>query len=132
MKISKTVLLIDDDEDEHVWFKEALDIYDNTIACLSAYDCSQALHILKETHPDFIFSDFNMPGYNGLECLQRIKCIPALKDIPVYIYSASKATKEERSKALELGAEEWLYKPANLNEYKLLFKKVFENQSSSF
>ena len=41
----------------------------------------------KEKLPDVLFLDYNIPRRNGEECLIEIKKHPALKDLPVIMYS---------------------------------------------
>lgn len=122
----KTVLLIDDDADEHLWFSEALENYNSAISCITAYSCSQGYNRIKDSPPDWIFLDFNLPGTNGLECLMKIKKTPSLKNVPVYMYSASRVSDQVRAQALETGALKWIAKPNALGAYQKIFSEVFE------
>jgi CheY-like chemotaxis protein len=124
MKMCKKVLLIDDDSDEHMLFQDALEMYDGSINCLVAKGYIQAVNLMKEETPDCIFLDFNMPVFNGLESLQKIKQTSLLNDIPVYIYSISDVGDREKSAAIQLGAEDWLKKPCLITEFHKLFSNV--------
>jgi CheY-like chemotaxis protein len=126
----KIVLLIDNDRDEHLFFKEALEAYDKTLVCLMAFSCMEGINIVKETPPDVIFLDIMMPSVSGLECLKILKETPLFKDIPVYIYSSSVVTEGERSKALELGAVNWFSKPYEAEGYNKIFREVFGKEVS--
>jgi CheY-like chemotaxis protein len=81
------ILLIDDDEDEQWIFTEALKEIDDSIDCSFALSAHQGLRLLKQSLPDFIFLDINMPILNGFELLEFIKRDDRLKRIPVVMYS---------------------------------------------
>jgi CheY-like chemotaxis protein len=118
----KRVLLIDDDPTEHNIFTFALKEYDNRITCMSVNDCT-SVAIIVNFHPDVIFLDVNMPRENGTECLRRIKSIPDLKDVPVYMYSIA-SYKSSYREVFQLGALKWLHKPASIDGYSKLFEEV--------
>lgn len=71
----------------------------------------------KQNDPDFprphiILLDLQMPGMDGYEALRRVKSDPALKDIPVVVFSATISS--ENSKELyALGANSIVLKPSN-------------------
>ena len=83
----KAILLINDDEDEQWIFTEALKEISNSIKCLYAVTAEEGVKLSKQSLPDYIFLDINMPVLNGLECLAFIKKDESLKEIPVIIYS---------------------------------------------
>src|SRR6516225_246137 len=85
--LQKTILLVDDDEDEHDIFLAALKAFGNGFNFISARNCEDALDILKNVIPDVIFIDVNMPRINGMTCLQEIKKISSIIEVPVYMYS---------------------------------------------
>jgi CheY-like chemotaxis protein len=87
------VLFIDDDQDDYELFCEALKELTPEANCLHKRDGKAALNFLLRQPltdlPDYIFLDINMPGMSGKECLERIKSVAHLKDIPVIIFSTS-------------------------------------------
>ena len=83
----KKILLIDDDEDEQIFFTEALKEINVSVKCFCAVTAEEGMKLLKHFLPDVIFLDMNMPVLNGLECLELIKKDDGLKKIPVIIYS---------------------------------------------
>ena len=85
--MNKKILLIDDDEDEQWIFTEALKEISNSIKCLYACTAKEGLELSKQSPPDYIFIDINMPLLNGLQCLELIKSDDRLKITPVIIYS---------------------------------------------
>ena len=81
---------------------------------LHAFDGIEALSSLKKEAsgrmPDFIFLDVNMPRMGGMECLENIKQIPGLKDVPVIVYSTT-TNPNEIDRYLKKGAHSFITKP---------------------
>ena len=89
-----------------------------------AGDAEQALAMLESLRPDVIFSDVRLPGMNGIELLRRIREFdPAL---PVVIMTAY-GTIEGAVEAVKLGAFDYLKKPVDLEELKLLADRAREH-----
>jgi CheY-like chemotaxis protein len=112
----KTVLIVEDDEDDKLLFCEALLKADNTSLFMTAKNGALALEILQNNDiklPDFIFLDLNMPVMNGWQCLALIRKIKSLNHIPVIIYSTSHELREFE-KARHLGNVYFLIKPTKL------------------
>lgn len=119
----KTILLVDDDEDEHEIFLSALKHVDKPCRFISADSCDEAVEILKETAPDYIFIDVNMPRTNGMVCLEQIKKISTIAHVPVYMYSTG-INARDGQKALQLGAVDYIIKPNSIPNLSMLLKKI--------
>ena len=90
MRKSPLFFIVDDDSDDQELFMEAVNEVDDSIKCVSASDCEEALELLKNRRmylPDIIFLDLNMPRLNGKQCLAELKKQSHLRGIPVIIYS---------------------------------------------
>ena len=120
----KSVMLIDDDLDEHELFIGQLAEYNKSMNVISAYDGPQAFDMLYKILPDCIFLDINMPKMNGLQVLKQLKHDARLQQIPVFIYSTSDGYRSKKP-ALELGAALYLKKPANPEDLLKIFGSVF-------
>lgn len=109
-----SVLFIDDDQEDFELFCEALKELRPESHCLHKLDGKSALDFLLHQPatdlPDCIFLDINMPGMDGKECLEQIKSIPNLKDIPVIMFSTS-VHSEDAEKYAALGAKDSVLKP---------------------
>jgi len=89
-----------------------------------AGDAEQALGLLETLRPDVVFSDVRLPGMSGIDLLRRIREFdPAL---PVVIMTAY-GTIEGAVEAVKLGAFDYLKKPVDLEELKLLAERAREN-----
>jgi len=107
----KTVLFIDDDQDEHLLIQEAIEGRQDLPAFTYFLSARLALFELETTRtmPDLIVVDINMPVMSGIEFLTEIKKRAPLKHIPVIIHSTTSdaATKKNCEK---LGAAAFLQK----------------------
>jgi CheY-like chemotaxis protein len=118
MRKKRTFFIVDDDIDDQDLFIEAVNEVDNSIECLSASNCEEALDLLKNRKialPDMIFLDLNMPRLNGKQCLAELKKQAHLRDIPVVIYSTS-SEKRDIEETTRLGAAHFLTKPNKFEE----------------
>lgn len=121
------ILLIDDDEDEHLFFQWSVEKIGSDINLLGALSAEQAQTLLEQSIPDIIFLDINLPGADGFDCLNAIRNLPAVKDVPVFMYS-TEITETSRQKAISLGAAGCLKK---LRTHDVLDKIISEKLKSS-
>jgi CheY-like chemotaxis protein len=125
MNLSLTFLLVDDDDDDCDFFREAVREIDSTAVCFSAENGEAALIKLRKglkKLPDLIFLDLNMPRMDGKHCLAELKQDPKLRDIPVIIYTTSSSPEDQKETRL-LGASYFITKPSDYQ--KLLKELVF-------
>jgi two-component system response regulator AtoC len=120
--VSGTILIVDDERTlaraVRAFLQEAG--YEAELAG----DAEQALGMLESLRPDVIFSDVRLPGMSGIELLRRIREFdPAL---PVVIMTAY-GTIEGAVEAVKLGAFDYLKKPVDLEELKLLADRAREH-----
>ena len=82
----KKVLLIDDDPVIGTSYGRKLRSagYDVHVA----EDGAEGLLALKDFRPDVVLLDLDMPGINGIEWLNEIRCYPTLRHLPVVVLSA--------------------------------------------
>ncbi|TXD85229.1 response regulator [Subsaximicrobium wynnwilliamsii] len=117
MRTEKTLMIVDDDEDDRFFFRSAVRKYNPSYKCVEAENGDDALQQLRKAEqlPDFIFLDLNMPKMDGRECLIELKKDSSLAKIPVVIYSTSEY-KVDKELTVELGADYFLTKLSNLYE----------------
>lgn len=73
--------------------------------------------------PVAVLLDLNMPRVNGFQVLEWIRQQPELRQLRVYILSASSRT-EDIEHAYALGADSYFVKPSNLAELTHLAKSL--------
>ena len=114
------ILLADDDTDDCIFFKEALEQLPLSTQFTAVIDGEQLMQVLtNETNelPDVLFLDINMPRKSGLECLSEIKRNKRLKDIPVVMFSTSNAW-ETINMLFKSGANVYIHKPSDFSQLK--------------
>jgi DNA-binding response OmpR family regulator len=77
-----------------------------------AEDGIEALDILRQDVFDLVLLDVMMPKMDGYQVLQHIKAEPTLQYLPVVMISADHEL-ESVMKCIELGADDYLFKPFN-------------------
>lgn len=75
-----------------------------------------AVNIATKCEADLILLDLNLPGMMGEEVLIRLKADAQTRDIPVVVVSAD-AMPQRIKNILEAGAEDFLTKPLNMNDF---------------
>jgi putative two-component system response regulator len=106
----RTVLVVDDTpENLSVMSGLLRDIYKVKIATGG----ERALAIaMADEKPDLILLDIMMPGMDGYEVLRRLRAAPGTRDLPV-IFLTSMSDAEDEKIGLDLGAVDYIAKPAN-------------------
>jgi len=124
----KYIILAEDDEDDRLIFKEAVNELSSPFEIRIAEDGFELLNFLEKPNielPHLVLLDLNMPLINGFECLETMKKDERLRHIPVIIYSTSGNT-EDIEKAYSLGANYYLSKPESYAQLKEVIQKVLE------
>ena len=119
---ASTVLIVDDERTLARAIKAFLT--ESGYEAEVAGDAEQALRLLETMRPDVVFCDVRLPGMNGIELLRRIREFDAA--IPVIIMTAH-GTIEGAVEAVKLGAFDYLKKPVDLEELRLLADRAREN-----
>jgi DNA-binding response OmpR family regulator len=88
---------------------------------LKAYDGNEAIIIVEATPPDIILLDLIMPRMNGFKVCQKLKDDPKTNHIPIVIVS-SLTEIEDRNKAIEAGADDFITKPFDIVELSVRVK----------
>ena len=73
------------------------------------------MELARETPPDLILMDLNLPGMSGLDALKSLRAVEGLANIPVIAISASAIPKDIKQ-AMEAGFERYITKPVNIFE----------------
>ncbi|HZY82229.1 MAG TPA: response regulator transcription factor [Cyclobacteriaceae bacterium] len=82
------LFLIDDDLDDQEIFSITVGKISPHFQCVFADDGVFGIERLEQgLRPDMILIDINMPRMNGVDCLTKIRKIPALSNITTYMYS---------------------------------------------
>ena len=90
-----------------------------------ADDGLTALPILKKGEFDFVVTDWNMPGMQGIDLLKHIRADAELKHLPVLMITAE-AKREQIIEAAQAGVNGYIVKPFTAATLKEKLDKIFE------
>jgi len=122
----QTVLIIEDD----------LDVAD----MLNAYFRVQGYEVLTvnwgqdgidatlSSHPDLIILDIRLPDIDGFEVAERIRTNRRTENIPI-IFLTEKRHRNDRVRGLELGADDYITKPFDIQELRLRVRNSLRRSS---
>jgi len=95
-----------------------------------ADDGLTALPMLQQGNFDFLVTDWNMPGMEGIELLKKVRADEELKSLPVLLVTAE-AKKEQIVEAAQAGVNGYIVKPFTSGTLKEKINKIFERIEGS-
>lgn len=125
-----SILLADDDEDDRLFFKDALEECRVKTMVETVNDGIELMNLLLEEStvlPHILFLDLNMPRKNGIECLEDIRKSDRLKHITIAIYSTSGAERDIEDTFVK-GANVYIRKPNDFNELRNVLENVLSTK----
>jgi CheY-like chemotaxis protein len=111
----RTVLYVEDNP-ANLMLVEDLIARRPDIRLLTARDGIRGVAIARESLPDVVLMDINLPGISGIEALRILADDPVTTHIPVVALSAN-AMPRDIEKGLEAGFFRYLTKPIKVNEF---------------
>jgi CheY-like chemotaxis protein len=132
MRNRPIVLIIDDDEDDRLFFTEAISVVSPEADTYIAENGLQGLKLLNEKKmptPDYIFLDLNMPVMNGKECLKELVQVIQRSLTKVIIMSTS-SLQEDMDDAMDLGAQLFISKPHTYADLCQIVTQILKGQVS--
>lgn len=121
----RNVLLADDDQDDRLFFEDAVRATGLDINLSSVKDGEKLMESLmnpEKALPDIVFLDLNMPCKNGVECLKEIREIAKFKNLVVVVYTTSGEERDIQN-VFDLGATVFIRKP---NDFEKLCRVIDE------
>jgi DNA-binding NtrC family response regulator len=116
---SKCVLLIDDDATARYGMRRALE---GRYKVLEAESAAAARPVLRAENPGLLLLDIEMPGENGLDFLREVK---GQENSPAVIMITAYGSEKVAVEAMKSGAYDYLPKPFEVDELRLVVEKVF-------
>ena len=118
----KRALVVDD--------KEANAYYLSTLLSASGYEVQTARHgaealvLARQSPPSLVISDLLMPVMDGYTLLRHWKADPRLREAPFIVYTATYTDPEDERLALSLGADAFVLKPTEPDDFLARVREV--------
>ncbi len=117
------ILIVDDEQSYRQLLTLVFEEQGNTVR--TAMNGRQALELLAVEPSDIIISDVKMPDMDGIELLRAVR--ETHPDLGVILMTAF-ASVETAREAFKLGADDFIQKPFDVEELKLIVRKTLEKQ----
>ena len=125
------ILMADDDDDDYLLTKKALKESKLLNTLVRVSDGEELIDYLKGRgqyddtvlRPGVILLDLNMPRKDGREALKEIKADANLRDIPIVIFTTSKA-EEDIYRSYQLGSNSFITKPVTFENLITVMKTL--------
>jgi two-component system, cell cycle response regulator DivK len=112
--MKKKILVVEDNELNMKLFCDLLEAYDYDT--LKTRDGTSVLALVRETRPDLILMDIQLPEISGLDVTRLLKNEDDLKAIPVVAVTAF-AMKGDEERIREGGCEAYIAKPISVQRF---------------
>jgi len=118
------ILIVDDEQSYRQLLSLVFESDGHTVR--TAMNGRQALELIQEEPADVVVSDVKMPDMDGIEMLRSVR--ETSPDLGVVLMTAF-ASVETAREAFKLGADDFIQKPFDVEELKLIVKKTLEKQA---
>ena len=105
------ILIVEDDKIIAQGLKRAMEMEGHSV--IAAHDGYDGLYMAKNENPDLLILDIMMPEMNGFEIITELRRTSS--PVPIIVVSA-RTESTDRVKGLDLGADDYICKPFDLNE----------------
>lgn len=123
----RRILVVEDDEDQREVVSIQLRASGYDVVPVAAGDV--AVDAARESRPDLILLDANLPGLDGFSVCRLLKADPDLSATPV-IFTTVRAKVDDKAVGLLLGADEYLTKPLDLSELVIRISVLLDRQAA--
>ena len=118
------ILIVDDEQSYRQLLSLVFEGDGHTLR--TAVNGREALEMLQAEPADVVISDVKMPDMDGIDMLQAVR--ETQPDLGVILMTAF-ASVETAREAFKLGADDFIQKPFDVEELKLIVKKTLEKQA---
>jgi len=121
-----SLLIVEDDVD----VAEMLTAYfrGQGYEAFGVYEGEQALQTCRSIRPDLIILDIRLPDIDGFEVARRLRASQRTHEIPI-IFLTEKRERSDRLRGLELGADDYITKPFDIQELRLRVRNSLSRKS---
>ncbi len=122
-----TIVIADDDELVCDLIKKNLE--NDSINCISVYEGKKALSVIKNTLPDLVILDVNLPGMGGFEILKELQLEAKFKSIPVVMLT-KRSDDNSIIEGINDGAIDYITKPFEVENLSSMIRELLEQCST--
>lgn len=126
--MSERILVVDDDEDIVRVVRINLELEGFDVS--TAFDGVEALDAAISSPPELVLMDIMMPRMDGLSALRKMRAHPSLAQTSIVLLTARGLT-EDRVEGLELGADDYISKPFDVEELVARVKAVLRRTKAA-
>lgn len=112
--MAKTVLIVEDNDLNLKLFRDLLSA--NGYKTVETKEGIEAISLTRNTMPDLILMDIQLPEISGLDITRKLKADPQIRHIPVIAVTAF-AMKDDEDKIMQAGCEAYLSKPIAIDVF---------------
>ncbi len=116
--MNKTVIVIDDDEDQAKLLSEIIEVIGKQV-CGIGFNGKDAIQLFEKHKPDFVFLDIMMPEYDGLYAIDKIRKIDKETKIIAITGDLSHTTEQK----LQENNIPIIYKPYEISAIEKIFSR---------
>jgi DNA-binding NtrC family response regulator len=120
--MKRRILIVDDEPRVRTSLKMVLE---PAYEVLQAADAQEGLDLFRREGPHLVLLDVILPGMDGLAVLEKLQAED--RSIPVIMLTGTKAVKTAVD-AMKLGAADYISKPFEIDELRIIIAKALENQ----
>jgi PleD family two-component response regulator len=88
----------------------------------------EALETCRSVRPDLIILDIRLPDIDGFEVARRLRASQRTHEIPI-IFLTEKRERSDRLRGLEVGADDYVTKPFDIQELRLRVRNALTRKS---
>lgn len=107
--MAKKILLVEDDRNMLEVMRRYLE--NRGFSVIFTDNGAEALMLARDSKPDIVVTDVEVPGLNGFSLCKAIKCSAETASVPVIIISGEKTEDTDLLSGYEKGADDFLTKP---------------------
>ncbi len=121
--VRQKIMIVDDEMATLLPLKRSLEAEGYVV--IEAVNGYEAMEKSKIEMPELIVLDLMLPGIDGFEVCSQLKKNPLTEKIPVIMLTAKDEVRD-KVEGLDLGADDYVTKPFNLNELKARIRNVLK------
>ena len=121
------IMIVDDEK--NTIFPIRISLESDNYIVIEAYDGNEAVEKARSEIPDMILLDMLLPKMKGDEVCNRLKKDPRTRSIPIIMVTGVDKV-SNKIESLDMGADDYITKPFNINELKARIRTVLRRSKN--